>query len=71
MPDYCISNVLVSELQLQQVSIHIQVQLVALEPELIDEHAFSKKLHLRLPGDVVICQEQSQHSQLFRKKKSC
>jgi hypothetical protein len=43
MPDCCISDVLVVELQIQLVS--LQCQLVELELELIDEYAFSKKLH--------------------------
>jgi hypothetical protein len=54
MPDCCISNVLVVEVQLQRV--FYKNQLVETETELIDEYVFSKKLHLRLPGDIVLTQ---------------
>jgi hypothetical protein len=65
MPDICISNVLVAELQSQLVQ--SQCQLVESETELIDEYAFSKKLHLRLPGDVVLLQSQQEGCQVFWK----
>ena len=57
--------------EVNKYRVNIDVQLVETEYELIDEYAFSKKLHLRLPGDVVLLQSQLQVGQLFRKKKSC